>query len=435
MPNIVQDQQNKIFERSLLTQIIMFDYNNTGIDITAETESFEIRTSINSMAECTLIINDTYNNMNTSVPLLGGEHIMITMTNVLGIITVMTKMFVVASIDIIDKNIGGNNKNRYRLSLISTYMYNNKDKISKGYSRPTRIHEIVQDLCDNYLYKNDNQKVKFDIEKTDYVFSNFIIPYSYPIDVINELKKIAKNGTDDFFVFYESFFGLHFRSLSSLLSAAPLIPLVKEPPSSYKDGMKLYKIKDDRFISGINIQRAMKNRGFGSTFVAFNPKTKDIMTKTYKMDKSYLDNIYTLGKKSLYRQKQLYNAEKHDCVYYTNNLDLIDSYGKYDMRREMINMYKTKITLHGTFDIILGQTVSYSTPKTGTENDNMFSGSWMVGEIILKYNMFGDNNTTSNYKTTTTELILIKDAYGNMNRDLANAAGLLNIDYKINNVV
>ena len=133
--NQVNNLNNSQIERRITQNITILDYNK---DITTDVSHVEMDMSINSLSRGYIIYEDNHNNVFKTIPLIGGEYVLITLLTPQSEVEIMSKMFQISNIEIIDRQVPiTNSKNKFKINLVSPLILQNAtSKISKGYSTP-----------------------------------------------------------------------------------------------------------------------------------------------------------------------------------------------------------------------------------------------------------------------------------------------------------
>jgi len=421
---------NKTIEQGISTKVIIDNYN---LDVTSEILKLNLNFSIVGMSSGSIILNDINSNIFNSIPLVGGEFVTVIFHSIYSSKPILIKIFNISKIEIIDKNLKiGNSKSKFRIYLTSTaILSNNMTKMSKGYSTPRKSSDIVQDICKNNL--NIDESISL-ILKSNTILENFIIPWMYPLDAIQYLKMISSNEKEkDFYLFYEGLYNYNFVPLSELVKQTPKIRLDRQISNDITKGISILRINDDRFVSGIDLLSSLKMQGLGGTYVYFDSKAKKAVEVEYTINKSFLDDIDTLGSFSRYNEIIANNTSKSNYNISTSDSEYHDKFAYYNIRKESFNKYNLKVKIAGTLDINVGQTIYVEHNQNGSEVNTWFTGTWIVSGVSLIFSFKDDDSDKLGRPTFKTELILTKDTYGSMKRDTATMSNLIKTTTNINN--
>ena len=404
------DVNNKSLEHRVNGEIIIVDYN---LEITNITLKLDIHLDVNSMAYGEIVINDVENEFFNRTPLVGGELVKISIFSHVSSIPVFFKFFNISKITVIDKDYAiGNSKNRYKLTLTSpSIIKNNLKKISKGYSEPKRTSEIVSDILASDLGW-ENEKFRM-IHKSNTVVENFIIPYMYPFEMLEYLKKISTNQVEEeYYLLYEDNYGIVFAPIDFLMKKQPLLKLDRSLSNNIANGTVIYNIKKDTFKTGVDILGSIQNNALGSTYCFFDREKKEVVEIEYTLNKSFLDNITTLGKNSFYKESLTSNSGMSDYITFPSNSEHTNKFAYYNIRRNLFNKYNLKIDIIGSFDVNIGDTIYLEIPMDGDTVNGWLSGTWLITHSRLRFTTVDNDDKSVGAYTLKTQITVSKDTYG-----------------------
>lgn len=428
----VKNFTNNVINSLSRTEIHIPEY---GILLTPEVLTMEVIFNLNGMSYGHFILNDVDNNVFNSYPLVGGEAIEIIIISPENEITIFKKTYVISGIKIITRDVKiENNKNKYRIDFVSTLTFIDSIKtISKGYSEPKTTSEIITDILLTDL-KCEDSKIPIFIEQSSTSFDTFVIPYSHPLQIIHDLAEISTNdNNNDSFVFFEDSAGINFVSVTKMFSQKPRYKLDRKNVSDYNTGLSMTNITKERFVSGTNLLDAIHKKGLGGTFIHYDSNTKEAISEVFVLDEDHFNSITTISNNSLFKNNYYKASYQSHNKILTRDSSYGKVYGLRNIRKSMFDANKLNVTIPGTLDIQIGNIVYLEFIADQSELNLPLSGNWIVTSYKLKYSASDENIKATNKQTLETELIISKDGYGTMKRDVAELAKLIKTSTNINN--
>lgn len=433
MNNLLNLNSN-IIERKVRFSAVILDY---GIDITSDIMEIGIDFKIDGVGSGFMILNDTNNNISNTYPLVGGERLIITIFSELSRKQIFNKVYVITDKKPEPQNLNiVNNRNKLRILFDSQItITNRKRKISKGYVGTKNSSEIVMDLLENELSLRGSKLAR--VYKSNTFLEDYVMSWNYPLSEIGYLQKISGDVDDkDFFLFYEDMKYFNFVPISYLMKQTPKFKLNRDiSPELLNGGIPLYKIKNDTFLSGIDILQVLENNGLGSTYVYFDRRFKDIVESPFKFDSKFLDSIYTLGSYAYYKQSFASGCENSNYIIHMPDGEFADKYAYFDMRRCLFDIFKMDIELSGTLDLDVGNLVYIEFLNSNDKLDIGLTGNWMVTQLSLNISTNDESNDSFGYPVFRTNIVVSKDAYTNIEKNLISASDLIKTTTNINNNV
>ena len=410
---------------------------NSNMELTPEIIRLEIKYTLRGMASGNFILNDVDENVYDKYPLVSGEFLFISIISPESEVKVITEMFIISEVFPIGTDVSGaNNKNKFRISFVSTNtIINEMLMISKGYPGPNSTSVIVKKILEEFFqYGTDTNNKVYQILESETIIEDFIIPYCHPFDIIRKLKDLSiPIDSKDAFLFYEEPGGINFVSGSSLFGRAPVYKLNRSNVSSYKSGIPMVNIKNDKFISGANLLSSVKRGGLGGTYYHFNSINKEIVENKYTPTENFFDGMPTISNNSFFKSDYYKASTTSYYLPLTKDSSAGSAYAMRKVRTDVFETLKLKADINGTVDIQLGNTV-YVEFILGPDKLNLwYTGTWLVSEYKLIFMNEDTDVKAMNKQTLKTELILSKDGYGTIPRDIKDEANLINISKNINN--
>lgn len=313
-----------------------------------------------------------------------------------------------------------NNFETYIINFCSEdLMLSERYRISKSYSKPMRVSDIVTDILENVLQTGTS----YDIEQTSRTY-NFILPNKKIFETINWLASYAipvnKTGAD--MLFFENASGYKFKSLQTLYKQNSTFTYYYNPKNIITAENKTNFQPDNIYrlevMNNFDTFNAIMKGTFSSRVVTFDP----LIRKKYVHDFDYIkykssakvlneskDSIYNLSYQDRFRKKlnesppgdkesgalrlMVTNAETRQEPYIQDvNDGFASDYGVDTFLTTRIsqlslsNYTKIKIIVPGNSDIVAGSVLTvnvYGVKPVGTkrEEDNILSGNYLVTAV------------------------------------------------------
>ena len=316
-----------------------------------------------------------------------------------------------------------NNYESYVINFCSEdLMLAERYRVSKSYTNPMLISDIVKDVLDNYLQTG----TPYEIEQTTRTY-NFVLPNKKLFETINWLASYAipnnnKLGAD--MLFFENAKGYQFKSLQTLYSQSPIYTYYYNPKNvltgSYKTNMQPDNIYRLEVLSNFDTFDAIMKGTFSSRVITFDPLrrkkyTNDFDYKKYIPNAKVLnksnDSIYDLTYKNRFQkylndppppnmdsgplrlmisnsgtQQEEFlqtNVDKTNNTGYSNDFAIETILTNRVPQLSLSNYTKIKIIVPGNSDIIVGCILSikvYDVKPISNkrEDDKIISGNYLV---------------------------------------------------------
>ena len=256
--------------------VIITFFEDTGV--TAISGNILMFDSVN-LASIGPLIGQEYLKLKISTPSFKDESSIINFTE---------NVFLIHSIQFREKV--GNRAQGYLLNFISSEVVKNqRTKVSQTLTGS--YSDIVKNMLVNYV---DSKKALY-IEPTS-GNKKIISPNVRPFDVITMAmnESISIHGKDPTYLFFETFKGYHFRSLSSMYVQTPIFEFTTRVPGSFYfrpgliDIMKdLQNVIDYEIVSNSDTVVNYRTGVFASKLIIHDIFNKEYTTHTY----NYLDNF------------------------------------------------------------------------------------------------------------------------------------------------
>jgi hypothetical protein len=327
----------------------------------------------------------------------------------------------------------------YKLEFVSPEFYKNiRSQVSQSYTGKT-INNYVNSIFTNSLYEKDGTPKKIDIEPTKSI-QNFVIPAMTPFEAMQFLagRSYSTENKSSSFVFYESHWGFHFRTLESFF----------KEPTSEKFYLTLANVADEK-NHGHNIERDEIERNiisrhriehtndilksshtglYGSSTLthdiirktykphSFNYKSdwesdspmKHIDIESFKLSTAESENYkqipsdFNFISTNLNQNQNTYVAKKNVTIR-PFNLELFKNAERSLMAQ--MNTLTMNVVVPGNTDRMPGQIVEVDLPTASSleslKLNNYMSGRWMIMNVRHSFSV-------DDYSTT---MQLVKNSY------------------------
>ena len=420
MPN--QGNGNNLLKAGdyALTKLLLTsNVNNKEIDISNLYTSIEIFEDMFSpYMTATIKMNDSFN-IPEIFPITGQEKIEIEFKTNIETVDFVNKVFSVFKLDKQATDPNGKGQ-QYTIHLISQgglINYTQRCGYYVGGSVSDMIHTIVSKHFPSFLWEDNMQ-----IESTKDNYS-FVLPKTYtPFKAISWLSEKAMNSSGEYspFLFYETFDGYRFKSLSTIIkdgknniqeyyyikeniskSDGSASSLPTEGPTS----AVWHRVQNLEELNRFNTAENIMNGLISSRLVVHDLIKKEKREILFREGDVFAD-MTKLGDNSHYKLSQKDDSIFYDnpCSYYYLSSTGYTVYSKENQikdnnriedyflkRKYMMNAIMTQkiiIDLYGDSTKRVGQVVSVYTPKISADQavqeqkaDKNFSGDYLITSI------------------------------------------------------
>lgn len=279
-----------------------------------------------------------------------------------------------------------------RLEVAQYPIYRNYKvwNVSKGYEEDTVIHDIVEDIKDEFLDKHNIRVKEIKLEQTKNKLKSFCIPFWNPLTCMKYLSYIAmnSNGAGGYFFFNDLRGHFHFQSLEELMSAGDTHNYemeairVTEYDQGKNDTQQLVKdFREDLAnksyysigLAGTTIERfdwfKKKNYTYKLGYKKRKPKN---VNDLYEKDE-YVNNFYGFHTNSGFRNNE-------------NDIDHMKAITYNQLLTSLSNQCQSKIVINGKANIKCGDRMNVSVSTKVNENSESIDGEWFIRGILHSFN-------------------------------------------------
>ena len=261
---------------------------------------------------------------------------------------------------------------------------NDKISISKKFS--DKPETIIQDVLTNYLSSTKTLDSEATTDIVD-VYSN----YWKANRLINFISKISKNSNYFDYIFFETFDGFTFKSLSGLLMEESVQNV---DFSTHTESFIGNTIKIHKFEKVFDIVQSLKSGLFGTTFYKPHETNYSYLKESATLDENY-DTIASNG------------SSKHFDVALSDTNNMVNTnFYEPDISKvrlaslKLLDSYNFVIRMNGNFDRKCGDNLNIEFPNFDNESatSDSFTGNWLITSIrhtILQNNTYRQNISLS----------------------------------------
>lgn len=303
-----------------------------------------------------------------------------------------------------------NHRGDVKRKLIELYfcsndaIINQKISISKKFSG--KSENTIQTLLTTYL--SSEKTLSSDATSSDVtVYSNFW----KPTKIIDFLCKISKNSDYSDYIFYETFNGFNFKTVSNLISQNAIHNIkFKTDTDSFIGNTNIKIHKFENYFDIINL---LNSGLFGTTFYKPHDTNYSYQKNTKTLSENY-DTIYTNGSSKHFNDNLSDDSNSVSVNLYDPEISEVRL-----ASLKLLQNYNLTIQLNGDFGRTIGQNLNIEFPNLDNETtlNEFFNGNWFI---------VGIRHIISQRNTFTQNILLCKNAFFN-HKDLESITTLVNV--------